>query len=262
MKKYFYAAKSSFLNELAYPARFFGLFIADSFPILLFFFLWSTIFSQQANIKGYTLTTLVTYYAVSRSINLLTNSKTIARSIGSNVNTGDLSDYLVRPINFNIYQFFSVLVRKITQSVLPITLLVVLINNYQSLFLRPQNPTLFLVSLTLSILITHLVFSIIGTIAFWTVKTWGIFSIFHRVIQVLNGSLFPLDFLPEKILQVADLLPFKYMTYFPISVYLGSIEKSQIPFQILIQVIWIFLLFFLYKGFWAKGLIKYDSVGK
>ncbi|MFH1895975.1 MAG: ABC-2 family transporter protein, partial [bacterium] len=131
-----------------------------------------------------------------------------------------------------------------------------------SLFSAPHNFELFLVSLALGALVNLYVYSLVGCIAFWTVNVWGIVSIYGRMADILGGSLFPLDFLPSKVGTLVGLLPFKYMHYAPISIYLGKADINAAFGIIGIQIFWVLVLSLLYKWVWGRGLKKYDAVGQ
>ena len=138
------------------------------------------------------------------------------------------------------------------------TLVILKIN----LFSPPHLPLLFIVSLGLGALVNLYVYSLVGSIAFWTVNVWRIISIYGRMADILSGSLFPLDFLPQKAGTLVGLLPFKYIHYAPISIYLGKADISAAFKIIAIQTAWVIILSLLYKWVWGRGLRKYDAVGQ
>ena len=261
-KKYLYAAKTVFLSQAAYPTRFFALLFADGIPLLIYLFLWKTIFATQSNVKGYTLPMIVTYYAITFTIRELTDSKTITKEISSHIRSGDLSNFLIKPVDFNIFHFSKVLTKKSVASVFPIIFLILLFTFFKEYFLPPHNTGLFVVSLVFGALIAHFIFSILGLIAFWTVNTWGIVSIFGRFASIASGSVFPLDFLPNWALELTKFFPFQYMTYIPAAIYIDKISSTEAAIHIVIQLIWIIGLAGVYKILWGKALKRYDAVGQ
>lgn len=262
IKKYLYGAKTIFLNQMAYPSRFFALLFADGIPLILYLFLWRTIFLGQNNVKGFTLPMIVTYYAITFTIRELNDSKSITGEIGSNVRSGDLSNFLIKPLDFNVFQFVRVITRKGIESFSPIIFFVILFVFFQNYFLPPKHTLLFLISLFLGTLVAHFTFAILGLIAFWTVNTWGIVSMFGRFSSIASGSVFPLDFLPKWALEVTKFLPFQYTIYIPASIYIGRISSTEALIHIIIQLIWVIGLASIYKILWGKALTRYDAVGK
>ena len=55
---------------------------------------------------------------------------------------------------------------------------------------------------------------------------------------------------------IANILPFRYISDFPFRFYVGNISQSEALYSILIQIIWIIILFFLGKLLMEKALKK------
>ena len=109
--------------------------------------------------------------------------------------------------------------------------------------------------------IAYLVNSLIGLIGFWTLEVWGIVVASGRLIAILNGSLLPLNFFPHSLLRITQFLPFQYMYYVPVSIYLGKMGSAEALRQIFFQAIWVAVLLLFYVFLWRRGIKRYDSVG-
>ena len=59
--------------------------------------------------------------------------------------------------------------------------------------------------------------------------------------------------------KIAEFLPFRYLVYFPISIYLGKIENPLPSFAILI--VWIILFLVLSRILLMRGIRRYEAVG-
>src|SRR3972149_2085577 len=71
------------------------------------------------------------------------------------------------------------------------------------------------------------------------------------------GGLFPLDILPKFIFSAFQLLPFTYLLYFPIKVYLGQLTIMEIFNGIMISLVWTVVLYGFVQYVWKKGLLVY-----
>jgi ABC-2 type transport system permease protein len=81
-------------------------------------------------------------------------------------------------------------------------------------------------------------------------------------VEFLSGALFPMDVLPHVIQSFVMSLPFPYLIYFPIQVYLGKITGIPLVYGILTSLFWVIALGFLMKYIWARGLKAYESIGR
>ena len=244
----------------AYPARFFTNLLVNGITVAVYFLIWRAIYQNQTQLAGFTFDSIITYYTLTYVIRELTVSGRAAKFIGENIRSGDLANYLIKPISFNIYNFTKLLTTKTLRTVVPGFLLATLVIT-SDIFEPPANPALFAISLVLATIIGYFVYALIGLIAFWTINVWGIISIYGRLVDTLNGSVFPLDFLPPLALTVTKYMPFRYMHYLPLSIYTGKITSQESLGQIEIQVIWVTALYLAYRLFWRKGVRQFDAVG-
>ncbi|HSW88404.1 MAG TPA: ABC-2 family transporter protein, partial [Candidatus Saccharimonadales bacterium] len=76
------------------------------------------------------------------------------------------------------------------------------------------------------------------------------------------GGLFPLDILPHQIYVIFQLLPFAYLVYFPLKIYLGQLSALQTITSLGISFLWMFLLYFSVKLLWTRGLREYTAEGR
>ena len=65
--------------------------------------------------------------------------------------------------------------------------------------------------------------------------------------DVLSGLTIPVVFFPKYLQKVSNILPFRYVTDFPLRLYVGNIHINEGLIGILMQIIWIILLILLGK---------------
>lgn len=245
----------------AYPARFFSRLYLDGILLLVYIFVWLALFQDKTEVKGYTVASILTYYAVALLTRKLTSTKSITRRISSHIRDGTLSIFLLQPMDFTAHYFFRLLTKTLFQSVVPITLLVLITQIYKNFLVKPQNLDLFILSIFLAGTISYLFYAILGSIAFWTTSVWGVNSIIGRAIQLVSGMTIPLDFYPEIIRNISQYLPFQYTVFTPVSIYIGKYTRSDGIAQIGIQILWVGALLAIQRVVWHFAIKKYDSVG-
>ncbi|HXS14806.1 MAG TPA: ABC-2 family transporter protein, partial [Candidatus Saccharimonadales bacterium] len=82
------------------------------------------------------------------------------------------------------------------------------------------------------------------------------------LLSFLAGSMFPLDILPRPIYILLSLLPFPYLIYGPLKIYLGQQNIFQIFLTLGVGFVWIFILGLFANVMWKKGLSLYGAEGK
>lgn len=78
---------------------------------------------------------------------------------------------------------------------------------------------------------------------------------------MLSGGLFPLEVFGETVQKVFNLLPFKYIIYFPINIINGKLDLSMVWYGLILQLFWIFILTLLSAQLWKMGTRKYIAIG-
>ena len=263
MRKYLHVSLTAILESAAYPNKFFTLTILNAATVFVFFLIWRSILADKSEILGYTLPSLITYYTITYLAKYLTVSGQVAKILSEGIHAGKLSFFLIKPISFNSYAFIKTLTEKIIKSITPAIIVIFLTIFFNQFFLAPSitNFILFLISLIFASLINYFIYALIGACAFWIIKISGLRSILGRLIDILNGSLFPLDFLPATFTKFTYWLPFRSMHYLPVSLYINRTSATEGLPQIGIQIIWVIILYYLYKQVWKKGVKHYDAVG-
>ncbi|PIR43121.1 hypothetical protein COV24_04370 [candidate division WWE3 bacterium CG10_big_fil_rev_8_21_14_0_10_32_10] len=261
MNKYIAVYKANFMDNLAYPARILSGTLGNSAALLVYILLWIAVFKEKESIGDYTLKSMILYYMVTYLVRNLTVSGSSARLLQKSVREGTLSIFLQKPIIFNLYFLVKSLSDKFASFVLPAIILLLVTIKWNPEFYKLSTVLIFTISLILGVLINHLIYTLLGMISFWTININGARSIFGRVTDILSGSVFPLDLLGKTLINISKYLPFKFMHFSIVSIYLGKVSFDQALENILIQVTWITILAILYKFIYQKGIKQYESVG-
>ncbi len=232
--------------------------------LLTVYFLWSTLLMGRTSIFGYTTSQMLTYVLGTSFISSIVLS-TRTFQIGEQINDGTLSNFLIKPISYIIYWFAYDLGDKamnIFFSIIELTLILFIFR--PPLFLQANPLFLFLGLLAtfLAVLLYFFFGFLLGLLGFWSNETWGPRFIFFIIINFFAGSLFPLDILPKGVFKVLELLPFPYLLYFPLKIYLGQLPLSAIIQGLFVSTLWVGVLYLSSRFIWLKGLKLYGAEGR
>jgi len=264
MKKYLQVVKNTWDEGLTYRVSFVIYRARSVLQLLTIFFLWQFIVPKGASFAGYSQAMLMTYILGSSFVDSFVMSSR-AQIIAVDINEGNLSNYLLRPMNYFTFCFSRDIADKalnVMFSCIEIPLFLLIFN--PALFIQ-TNINFLLESFLLMILglILYFYFSVcISLLGFWSNETWGPRFIFYQLLTFLAGGLFPLDILPKSIFSLFTFLPFPYLLYFPLKVYLGQTNLATTMQGILITVFWILGMHIIVIKIWQKGLRVYTAQGR
>lgn len=263
MKKYWVTAKNTWTEMLNYRINFMVWRVRNVIQLLTMYFLWLAVLPQNTQIGNYSQSLMLTYILGTSFISsVVLSSRT--QEIGENINKGDLSIFLIRPINYFIFWFFRDIGDKSMNVIFSISELFLIFIILRPPFFIQTNLfflSLFFSSIILAVFLHFFISSILGVIGFWTQEIWAPRFIFYVLISFFAGWLFPLDLLPKHIFSFFELLPFTYLLYFPLKIYLGQMAVFEIIKGLIISLIWIIILYKILLTTWIRGLKAYSAYG-
>jgi ABC-2 type transport system permease protein len=267
MNKYWSIFKISFQQEFTYKSNFIMWRLRNIFRIIVTYFLWNTVFAGSSQIFfGYNRSGIFTYvFSLMAVIAIVSSAR--SQDIVNDIASGDLSNYLVKPINYFKYWFTRDMASKVLNLAFAAIEFSVLFYIFKpDLYFQNNIYSLlaFFVSLIIATAIFFYVTFIISSVPFWAPELgWpSQFLVTIVIVEFLSGALFPIDILPAALQKVLMLTPFPYMVFFPIQVYLGKLTGAQLMYGFLISIIWAFVLWFLLKVVWQNGLKAYGAFGR
>ncbi len=264
MHTYFRVFANTWGEVLSYRFNFVMWRFRTVLQLLTMFFLWSALIPASGDLFGYSQSQMLTYILGTSLISSIVMS-TRTGEIGDIINTGDLSNYLLKPVSFIKYWFARDLGDKAMNVVFSTIEIGILILLFQPPLFLQTNPVYLLLTIIaclISIIMYFFFNYLLGLFGFWSNEIWGPRFIFWILLGFFAGSLFPLDILPGPVFEVLKLLPFTYLLYFPLKIYLGSLGFSAIFQGLLVSFIWTLILYFAVQYVWKKGLKLYGAEGK
>ncbi|OIV37681.1 hypothetical protein BIV57_09760 [Mangrovactinospora gilvigrisea] len=176
------------------------------------------------------------------------------------VRDGTVAVDLARPVGFNGQMFFGQV--GFTLGNAPFALLAL---PFAILVGGAQPPSsagtagLYALSLLGGYLISLLLGSLMGMVAFWTLEIQGILMVYRMLSQFLAGALVPLWFMPGWLRGISQWLPFQGTTYTPIAVYLGQLGGALRAIGV--QAVWVLVLWLLLRLVWSRALRRVTVQG-
>lgn len=261
MRKYWTIFRVNWQNSLEYRGPTFIYILGNLLYIVVLLYLWNAIYREGGALGEYTLSELFTYYVLQLMINSLVLSY-VSWDIVDQIREGFFSNFLIKPLNYLTYWFTLNLSGKLLEGVfiLIVGAVVALILASQ-LFIPPQGVPVFyfLFSLVLGLVLAFEFEFLIGVIAFWLIQVKSFKYMLQYIIFFFAGAVLPLDLFPGGLKTVAEWLPFQFLVYFPIQIFLGKEEAPMEGF--LIAMIWILGLYLFLRFLLMRGIRKYEAVG-
>lgn len=258
MKKYLTVFAIDWQGQFIYRLNFVLWRFRNVLRVLMTYFLWTSIFSTQTAVFGYTKEQMIAYLLLALFISSVVTSCPSNDNVGGEVSNGTLNNFLVKPIGYLRYWFTRDLSSKLLNIIFAVGEIAILFLLFRPIIHVSPN----LVSLLLlisAVIIYFLLGKLAISVVFWAPEqTWGLMFIILVLVEILTGMIFPLDVLPRWAFSALQFTPFPYLIYFP----LASIIGKPIAVRILLQsLIWMGILYYLVKKVWAKGLKTYSASG-
>lgn len=267
MKKYLSVFKISFAQEFAYRLNFIMWRVRNVVQVFLVFFLWDSVFTNSSTVVfGYDRAKILTYvFGILIIRAIVFSSRTI--DIAEDIETGDLSNYLLKPVNYFKYWFTRDISSKALNLVFAFFETILLYVILRPPFFLQTNPfylIAFIFSLITAILLFFSITFLVNMIAFWLPEMgWAFQFLFIAIIgEFLSGSLFPLDIFPKAVQNIFYSLPFPYLVFFPLQIYIGKLSVASVINGLAISIGWLIVLLTLISIVWQKGLKRYAAEGR
>lgn len=248
---YYGFARVAFLKILAYRLRYFTGIITYFINVSVYYFIWSAIYSSSKTVAGYDLAQMVTYVAVGWIIRSFYFNN-VDREMATEVLEGKIAQSLIRPVDTQWMYIAQTVGEACFRAVLftvPIALVLVLFYP-----VRPppsvSAAVLFLLSSILALVIFTLINFFVGTLALHIYSIVGVIRAKYFVVEFFSGLLIPLTFFPKSLQRVMFYLPFPYISFTPLQLYLGKEQGWDAWRSLGAQVLWVILLYWGGRAAW------------
>lgn len=262
MQKYWTVFRINWQNALQYRGPTLISILGNLLHISVLLYLWNAIYRDDQHLGTYTLSDLVTYYILQLLINSMVLSY-ISWQIGNEIREGSFSNFLIKPVNYLHYCFTVNLSTKLFEGLMVLLvglIMGVVLIDYVTLPSTLTALVHFVLAMILGAVLAFEFDFAIGILAFWLVQIDSFKYMLQYGMFFLAGALLPLDLFPMLFQQIAHALPFRFMVYFPIQIFLGKETQPYTGFMI--AGLWIIALYFILQFGLKRGISRYEAVGK
>ncbi len=240
-----------------------SLFTGPAF-LLAQFFIWKAVYTGKSRMAGFTLEGMLYYYGTVAVINYLIMDFA-DWNLQMLIRTGRFLTFALRPMH---HMFFA-LSQKVGHRILgflvefiPVWLIFAIVFRIP---LVPARPLWAIASIALGFLMMFLINYTAGIAAFWLTRTDGLRWLLRFIRDILAGVFVPLSFFPIAVQKTLFFLPFQFVTYVPVRVFMGSYELAgislDIPQIVGLQGIAVLAMWGISRLFFRLGIRRFTGVG-
>jgi len=252
---------------LAYRFDFFTAILGSLLTMTLVYFLWTAIYNNATSMEM-SYQALITYVCLGQAFSFARpGQRYIFIRIGFGIRSGNVLLDLVRPIDYQLLIYcetFGAYLLEMLLVSLPAYVLAFFLFHI-NLPPSPEAAIGFVVSILGAFFLVSSIDFLIGLMAFWTMDIWGVIwglgYVKIAVLDILAGTIIPLNLLPDWLQAIAAILPFRGMAYTPLAIYVGEIEGQAIWMNILNQFAWGLGLVLLTRLIWLKARRRIEIQG-
>jgi ABC-2 type transport system permease protein len=262
LRKFIEMGKMEYKTSLAYRLQFMSSIIISPLMLIMSFFIWQAVYSNTgSSIFGYSFNEMIAYYILALVIGHFTYTD-VGDELQEKIIYGDLNHDLLKPMSI----FWQMLSKQVASRSFAFLVEVVPVFTISFLIFKIGLPSflvilLFFIGMISSFMINFLLGYLTGLLSFWVKKVESIQWVFFFGIRFLSGEFIPLDFLGSAFISISTYLPFFYMRYGLIQIWLGKYNLLE-SFKILfIQLIWIAALYLFVRFLWNIAIKKYGAEG-
>jgi len=262
VRVYMEFGRVGFVNALAYRLRYITGIVTYFIYVSVYYFIWKAIYEHSTKIEGFDFSHLLTYIGVGWIIRSF-YFNTIDQEIAYQVIEGRLAMDLIKPVNLQ----WMYLARAAGESgfrigVLTLPTALVLFLVYP---LRPPASlgyaAAFLLSVFLSFLLVAGINFAVGTFALRLQSILGLLRAKFFLLELFSGLLLPISFFPQVAQKVLSVLPFEYISYIPMLIYLGALHGAKLARAFALQVFWVAVLLAIGDVMWRWSSRKVTIQG-
>ena len=241
-------------------------------PIITQIFLWWAVFesigdgtTKAASVSGYSYENMVAYYLLTMVSRAFSSMPGLASGIARQIRDGEVKKFLIQPIDMVGFLLLSRVAHKLAYysvAILPFALVFFVCRGFFATgWPDPGALAAFCISLILGFLLGFFLEVCIGLIGFWFLEVSSLLFVYMLFSFFLSGHMFPLDMLPSPWNELVDLMPLKYLAYFPAAVFLGKVNPDNLWSQIGLETAWLVFFMLLSRFLWNRGVRRYSGYG-
>ena len=184
---------------------------------------WEALYIGKNTIAGVTLDETILYAIISTLISAMMSTR-LGDTLGENIYRGMVSIDFVRPVRFKKFylaQDFAYVVHGLVNAMI-LAVVMTLFYGRLEVNITLLSSLRFCISVALALILNYQLTWLLGLTGFWLQTAWHIRWITSALIKTFSGTVVPLWFYPEWMVQISKILPYRYIYFDPISLLLGN----------------------------------------
>jgi len=251
-----------FVNTLAYRLRYYTGIVTYFIYVSVYYFIWKAIFAHSARIEGFDFSQILTYIAVGWVIRSFYFNN-IDQDMAQHVMEGMLAMDLIKPVNTQsmyVAQAFGEALFRLVLLTAPAAVVLMLVYPLR----RPaslEHFAGFFASVVLSFFIVAGINFAVGTLAIRLKSILGLLRAKYFLLELFSGLLLPISFFPHAAQRLLAAMPFQYISYVPVLIYLGKVNGAGIWTALGVQLFWVVALLVIGDMMWRWSSRKITIQG-
>jgi ABC-2 type transport system permease protein len=266
---YFGMIKAYWKESMAYRAEFMVSILVVPVRFLVLVMIWSAVYANTAGgtIRGYSLPDLITYFILTTLMFTFIYDY-MAEWLGNEVRSGNFLIFMLKPISFMEISFLHKIANRafaVIAEIIPILIIFLL---FFKQYLVGGHIGFFIVSLLFAFVLSYLIGLLIGMVAFWLIEIRSLSWLINFGLGLASGQFAPLDLFPPTVQKVLAYLPFQYVTYVPVKIYLGAYTtdmasgfSGSVYSALTLQALWCGILIAIALFVWKFAIRRFSGVG-
>ena len=249
---YIKIAKMGYKKVFTYKLSLVLMFFSSIASIFILQKFWFALYGDDYSQYLY----MANYAVISQLLGIIYQIRS-PNNFASKIRNGSISVELLRPWEYINALLFEDLGRIIANLVTSgFALLIVAKVLFDMQIPSVWNLLLFSFAALFGFLLLFMIKMMVSMLSFWLIEASNFLILINVVIQFLSGQFLPSWLVPDWLGKVMNVLPFVWMYEKPISIYLGQGYVSEYILILLMQLLWIVILYLLLLWVWRVAVKK------
>lgn len=254
MGVYFKFWQMAFKQNYAYKANTYLYIISAIFGLVVQVSIWQALYQSKTIVDSISLSDMMSFVIINIAVSTLTYSS-IGNKLADKIKDGSISSDFIRPVSLMYYMIaeeFGDSIYSMIFTFLPVCI----VTAFFVPFRFPHSILafgLFIFSLFLGIILMYYINYTLGLLAFWFKNSIYVNWFFGAFFTLFGGTAVPLWFYPKFLRNIANVVPFRFVSFEPISIFLEKVNLNGALNIIFKQLIWIMVFWVLEKFIWSKA---------
>ena len=265
IEKYISVFNIGIQNTFVYRWNYFLRALFGLIPLAGTVFLWSAVFKERGGgLQGWDYASMIYYYLLTILVSNLVTPTEDEWQIAADIREGQINALLTKPMSYLAYRFSIFLSGRLVYTFVTLPPIALIFFYFRDYVVLPTDPLTYVfatVSTLMAALIQFFITYSLAMWAFWILEISTIVFIVYSFEYFLGGQMFPIDIMPPAVYAVMKFLPFYYELFFPVAIFLGRFNGTELARGFAIQTGWLLLTWAWANFMWKRGLGHYQAVG-